>query len=162
MKNHRLCLFSLLALACLCLYACSLTEYAPRDFPNVKLSLDVDTEAKVIVNTNRELVIHDSEGAVIQITHLDRMQNDDKTIGKLVLTTAQEQGLSLTSLKVARLDARGISGVYVEGTKDETLVLIGGFVGLLSVDGYLAVLQFPKGSSENAEHTMRSISYRRK
>lgn len=161
MRRYSSFLLPLLVLPLFVLHACSEAEYTTRTLSKLKLSLELDSESKVLVNTNREAII-DTEGIVVQITRLDRMRNDDESIGKLVLSTAKEEGLALASLKVARLDARGISGVCVEGDKGNNAILIGGFVGLLSVDGYLCTLRFPKGSEENAERVLQSISYLRK
>lgn len=161
MRHYSRFLFPLLVLPLFVLHACSEAEYTTRTLSKLKLSLELDAESKVLVNTNREAII-DTEGIVVQITRLDRMQNDDESIGKLVLSTAKEEGLALASLKVARLDARGISGVCVGGSKGKNSILIGGFVGLLSVDGYLCILRFPKESEENAERVLQSISYHRK
>lgn len=160
MKNYRFLSFLLLSLTLLFLYACSTTEYAVQELPKLHLAIEVNTEAKLLVNTSREAVIHDPEGAVIQITKLDRMQYDDKTIGKLILTTAQEQGLPLTALKVTRLNAKGVSGVYVQGTKGDSLILVGGFIGLQSIDGYLSVFHFPRTMEEEAQRSMRSIFHK--
>ena len=160
MKNYRFLSFLFLALSILFLYACSTTEYAVQELPKLNLALEVNTEAKILVNTPREAVIQDPEGAVIQITKLDRMQYDDQAIGKLILTTAQEQGLPLNALKVTRLNAKGVSGVYVQGTKGDSLILVGGFIGLQSIDGYLSVLHFPRNMEEEAQRAMCSIFHK--
>ncbi len=163
MKYYRL-FFSLstLSLLVLLLQGCATTEYAVKDLPKLGLSIEVEESSEVLVNTTREVVLRDFAGSIIHISHLDRLQNDDAEIGEQVIATAKEQGLELSSLKAVRLNEHNISGVYIRGVRNDSLVLIGGFIGLQSTDAYLAVLCFPQSMHDEAEHSMRSITFNRK
>lgn len=158
---RRLLVLSALALL-LFFQGCSITEYAVKELSKLGLSIEVDTSSEILVNTNREAVLRDFTGAVIHITHLDRLQNDDAEIGKLVISTAKDQGLELSAIKVVRLNEHNISGVYLRGTSNDTLVLVGGFIGQQSTDAYLAILHFPEHRGDEAEHSMRSIAFKRR
>ena len=159
MNNNKHFLFIVILLFSFLFSACSSLEYVPHQLSKIKLTVAMDESAQFIVNTGHEVVLRDDAGVVFQITHLDRMQYDDAGIGRQVIATAQEQGFSPSELKVERLDANNISGVYLAGKKGDSLVVVGGFIGRESLDGYLSVFHFPEGVSEVVENVMRSITY---
>ncbi|WP_373733592.1 hypothetical protein [Bacteroides heparinolyticus] len=133
--------------------------YSNIELPKLKLSIEADESAQIISNTSHEAVIRGTSGVFLKIIRLDRTRIDDDSIGRLVVSTALSQGLELSSLEGRRMVGGNITGSYVIGTKGDSVIVVGGFIGNRSTDGYISVFHYPKEIADKAKYSMESMKY---
>jgi len=133
--------------------------YSTIELPMLKLSIETDESAQIISNTSHEAVIRGTSGVFLRFTRLDRTRIDDDSIGRLIISTALSQGLELSSLEGRRMADDNITGSYVIGAKGDSVIVVGGFIGNRSTDGYISVFHYPKEIADEAKYSMESMKY---
>lgn len=148
----------LLFLVALLLQGCGL-GYTTLSLSDMKLSIEANEGARINKNTATAAVVSDSLGSVIEITRVDRTQMGDAELGRHIISLARKYGLSLESLEGNKIDGSRTTGAYVIGEKADSVIVIGGFIGQESVDGYISVLRYPKSLKDDARYSIESVAY---
>ncbi len=149
-KNNIFSLLVVACTACLALMSCEQT----LELTKMNLKVTVDESAVVEKEDSRQAIIKDDMGNKIVIDRLDRTHTSDVEIGNLILSTSEKLGFALKGMKTKPILKSKVTGSYIYGTSGDSLLVVAGFIGDGTTDGYLMTVKGDK----DFDYTITSVA----